>query len=265
MFEVLLPVSRLGPKLQETLEAVAASEKCPVRVVLVLDGEKASDGDRRNWSSLPFEVVAVELPKSGITAALSAGEARLTNPFFARLDVGDVVAPSRFSRQLAMLVAHREHVAVGVRTRLVFPSRSSPRERLSSAPSDADIARELPLRNLFVHGSLMMRTEAVRRVGGYDRSFPTSQDYDLLLRLSQIGRLSIIPEVLHTHFFEESGSTLSRPRTQLMMSLRAKRRHWQRGYRPSGKFVLYFARDLVLLMLPSRVIVALKSRSGGNG
>lgn len=264
MFDILLPASRTGDLLRRTLSAVSSSTCHPSRVVLVLDGAVMSETERRWLAALPFEVLVIEQPRKGITAALKAGEAVLRHAFFARLDIGDLVAPDRFARQIAFLESQPGVVGVGVRSRLVFPSTGSPRERLSFAATDGEIARQLPLRNVFVHGSLMLRTEAVRRVGGYDTKFFTSQDYDLLLRLSRVGRLSIIADVLHSHYFHSDGSTLTRPRTQLVMSLKAKWRHVKRGYVPSFKFVLYVVRDALLVLLPSRVSASLKSRSRNN-
>ncbi len=261
MFEILLPAAQTGDALRETLRDVSSSTCCPSRVVLVLDGAVVNDAERNWLQALPYEVLIIEQTRKGVTAALKAGEAVLCGQFVARLDVGDRVAPDRFERQIAHLRSHDEVVGVGVRSRLVFPSAGSVRERLSSAATDDEITAQLPLRNLFVHGSLMFRTDAVRRVGGYDTDFVTSQDYDLLLRLSRVGRLSIIPDVLHAHCFHAEGSTLARPRTQLVMSLKAKWRHVRRGYVPSFAFCLYVVRDALLILMPSRFAARLKSRS----
>jgi hypothetical protein len=261
VFEILLPAAQAGELLHETLHRVSSSTCRPSRVVLVLDGVVVSERERNWLQALPYEVFIIEQARKGVTAALKAGEAVLSSQFFARLDLGDRVAPNRFERQIEHLQSHEDIVGVGVRSRLVFTSAGSTRERLSAVATDDEIIRQLPLRNLFVHGSLMFRTEAVRRVGGYNTEFVTSQDYDLLLRLSRVGRLSIIPDVLHSHYFHTEGSTLARPRSQLVMSLKAKWRHLMRGYMPSIAFCLYIVRDALLLLLPSRFAARLKSRS----
>jgi hypothetical protein len=261
VFEILLPASRTGGLLRQTLQSVSSSTCLPSRVVLVLDGAVVDRAERDWLDALPFEVFIIEQPRHGVTVALKAGEAVLRDEFVARLDVGDLVASNRFERQVDQFRSRADVVAIGVRSRLMFPSAGAVRERLSFAATDVEIARRLPLRNVFVHGSLMFRTEAIRRIGGYDPDFVTSQDYDLLLRLSRIGRLSIIADVLHTHYFHADGSTLARPRTQLVMSVKAKWRHVKRGYVPSIAFCLYLIRDALLILLPSPVAARLKSRS----
>ena len=259
MFDLLIPVGEQGSALRDTLRSVQESTRQPARVILVFDGVRV--GDRAWLDQLGFDLVVLEqMPRRGITAALKAGEASLVSPFLARLDVGDTVTPRRFAVQLASLEADPELVAVGVRTRLTFEGPSV--ERLSMAADAATAARVLPLRNLFVHGSLMFRTAAFQRVGGYDPTFPTSQDYDLLLRLSATGRLLVVPEVLQTHVFRVAGSTMRKPHTQLRMSLRAKWRHFRRGSRLSPGFVAYFLRDAASLLVPAALLARWKARAG---
>jgi hypothetical protein len=47
-----------------------------------------------------------------------------------------------------------------------------------------------------VQPSAMMRTEAVRRVGGYRGRHNVSEDQDLFLRLAEVGRVANLPEPL---------------------------------------------------------------------
>jgi GT2 family glycosyltransferase len=42
----------------------------------------------------------------------------------------------------------------------------------------------------------MIRREAFERVGGYDEALPAAQDYDLWLRLAEVGRLANLPDVV---------------------------------------------------------------------
>src|SRR5262249_1928039 len=46
------------------------------------------------------------------------------------------------------------------------------------------------------HPAVMLRTEAVRRLGGYDADFPHAQDLDLFVRLAEVGELANLPRPL---------------------------------------------------------------------
>ena len=43
---------------------------------------------------------------------------------------------------------------------------------------------------------VMMRTDAVRRVGGYVAGYCPNEDHDLFLKLAEIGRVENLPEIL---------------------------------------------------------------------
>jgi hypothetical protein len=58
-------------------------------------------------------------------------------------------------------------------------------------PAGNDPLREaLAKYNPMLHPTVMFRTEAVRRAGGYRRAFTYAEDYDLWLRLSETGKLA---------------------------------------------------------------------------
>ena len=50
--------------------------------------------------------------------------------------------------------------------------------------------------NHFLHSSLMVRTEAMRKIGGYDEKYVYSSDYDLLSRLALSGKIENLPDIL---------------------------------------------------------------------
>jgi hypothetical protein len=44
-----------------------------------------------------------------------------------------------------------------------------------------------------------MRTDALRRIGGYHPEFEPAEDYDLLLRLGEVGELANLPDYLYEY------------------------------------------------------------------
>jgi hypothetical protein len=47
-----------------------------------------------------------------------------------------------------------------------------------------------------VHPTVMIRTQTLRDIGGYDERYRTNQDHDLFLRLCERGKIENLPEVL---------------------------------------------------------------------
>ena len=50
--------------------------------------------------------------------------------------------------------------------------------------------------NVSLHSSLMIRTDVMRKYGGYDEKYVYSSDYDLMSRFSLAGKVENLPEVL---------------------------------------------------------------------
>jgi len=60
--------------------------------------------------------------------------------------------------------------------------------------------------------TLVVRTDALRRIGGFDEALPALEDWDLALRLASVGRLVFEPAALVEQHFSANSLTRSRPR-----------------------------------------------------
>ncbi len=132
---------------------------------------------------------------SGLTPALNRGLGGLKGKYVARLDCGDRCHPERFLRQVAFLDRHPDRLLTGCRIRRL--DRQGVELGVSELVTDPrEIRRGLLRINLFQHSSIMARCEALKAVGGYRPFFRYSQDLDLYLRLSELGPLGNLDEVL---------------------------------------------------------------------
>jgi hypothetical protein len=118
--------------------------------------------------------------------------------YLARMDADDICRPQRVERQVAYLEAYPDCVAVGSRV-LLIDADSSPLCELPTVLSHEEIdATHLSsygdLR--ICHPTVVMRREAVIAVGKYCEETEYCEDYDLFLRLAEIGRLANLPEIL---------------------------------------------------------------------
>jgi len=86
----------------------------------------------------------------------------------------------------------------------------------------AVLSAALVTTNPFCHGSLVFRSEALKRVGGYRDVFPLAEDYDLLLRLRTAGPLDNLLEPLYRWRFSASSTSVRHPRRQAVQAARAR-------------------------------------------
>lgn len=129
----------------------------------------------------------------GLNLAIDHAQGR----YLARLDADDLSYPERLRRQFDRMEFDPRLVLLGCDFDYIDAhDRVFHTARLKHG--DVELQQALQTEgNQFCHASVMMRTEAVRRVGGYRKlAGRYSQDYDLWLRLSQLGSIENLDEVL---------------------------------------------------------------------
>lgn len=185
---VLLPVRDAEGTLAECLDSLAAQTFTDYEIVAVDDGSCDASPQllRRHAASDPrLRVVAA--PRSGLVAALNSGLARCRAPFVARMDADDVASPRRLELQAERLEAEPAITVLGCRVSLLSPpgfANAGMRAYVAwqnSLLDPAAIVRDLWVESPLVHPSVMVRSAALRSLGGY-RACGGPEDYDLWLR-----------------------------------------------------------------------------------
>ncbi len=182
----------------EALESILAQTFGDFEFIIVDDG--STDGTLpilQRFASKDPRVIVISRPNTGIVGALNDGIAKARGEFLARMDADDVCFPQRFERQVVYLREHPECVGVGTFVQTIDPY-GSVLDRLVHETEHEPIDRELMTGRGFaiVQPTIMMRADAVRRVGGYRKQWQHSEDLDLFLRLAEVGKLHNIPEYL---------------------------------------------------------------------
>lgn len=138
--------------------------------------------------------------RRGLTEALVAGCAAARGRFIARHDSDDLSLPLRLERQVALITSNPSLAMVGSATRAVGP-RDEPLFE-TRRPEDTAEATRLLTEELVGpghHGSVMFRADSYRQVGGYRTAFRYAQDWDLWLRLTEVGSVAYVPDVLYVY------------------------------------------------------------------
>jgi hypothetical protein len=196
--------------LAEALDSVLGQTLADLELIVVDDGSTdgtaalLADAARRDE-----RVRVLTQAAGGLAVALNAGCALVRAPVIARMDADDVALPDRLERQLAFLDARPEAALVGGGIVLVDEAgREFDRE-----PGHAELAES----NRLVHGTVTMRTEAFRELGGY--RLDQSEDYDLWLRFEERFGIAALEEPVIRYRFHPGQFSVTKLERQALGAL----------------------------------------------
>ncbi|MCP5151413.1 MAG: glycosyltransferase [Ectothiorhodospiraceae bacterium] len=192
LVSVLLPLRDAAATIDAVMTSVLAQAGPPLEVVAVDDGS-VDDSPARlaGWARRDRRVRVLASGGAGLVAALSMAEDAARGTFLARMDADDRMRPERLRRQVDRLRREPDLALVAGRVH-AFPDDAigaGMREYLrwqDGCRTWRDIADGIYVEAPFVHPTVTMRRDVVRRLGGYrDGDFP--EDYDLWLRIAAAG------------------------------------------------------------------------------
>jgi glycosyltransferase involved in cell wall biosynthesis len=225
---VVLPVWNAERYLAGAIESVLAQTFTDFELLIVDDG--STDGSAaliRRYRDRRIRRIENE-KNLGVTRSLNLGLELARGRYVARMDADDLCAPERLERQVAFLDAHPGVALVASRARWVDALGAE--IGVIDTPADGEtLRRRLRRGNWIVHGTVMMRAEAVRALGGYNESMERAEDYDLWLRLSERHQIAALPALLYT--WRDHGGSVSRRHLEQQSQIAeraqlAARRRW---------------------------------------
>jgi O-antigen biosynthesis protein len=204
LVSVITPVYAPQPEhLDACLASVAAQTYRNWQHVLVDDASPRADTvpALRAAAAADSRRVVVELDANrGIAGASSAALDAATGELIVMLDHDDVLLPTAIERLVDALAdapgasfAYSDNALLRADGRMADPSYKP------------DFSPERLRHQNYVLHCVMARADAVRQVGGFRPGFDGAQDHDLVLRLSEVGDVVHVPEVLY-HWREAPAS-----------------------------------------------------------
>jgi len=195
---VVMPVYNSERYIGESIDSILNQTYDDFEFIIIDDSSTDSTKNIvEEYMSRDDRIKLINLENKGLVASLNEGVKHAKGEFIARMDSDDISFPNRLERQISYLQNNQDIVALGVWT-LVIDEDGRPIQRWKLNKSHNEIVSRLlsGKGGQLIHPSIMLRRKALVKVGGYDERYKVSEDFDLYVRLSEIGILENLPEVL---------------------------------------------------------------------
>jgi len=144
----------------------------------------------------------------GLGAALNFGLQKIDTEFVARMDGDDIAVGNRLERQMERMVADPELVMLGTGIAFTLDGKKT------AFPPPMPINHKDIYSILYQgghaisHPTIMCRTNVLKNIGGY-RISGVGQDWDLFLRMCEVGKAANLSDVLLHYRLHETSNAWS--------------------------------------------------------
>lgn len=190
---VVVPALNNAETIKETLLSCLAEPEVAEVIVVLAPSEDESGSIVESIRSSQIRII--EVKEKGIALQMNAGILYARCEFCCKIDADDTVISGRFSKQVRFLRDHDDYAAIA--------GGLASQDMLGRILSDSTIRFEQgDVTDLYLSGTevahlgtLLIRTEKLREIGGFREWFLMSEDYDTSFRLAEVGKiwLSEIP------------------------------------------------------------------------
>lgn len=201
---VLVPVYNRERFVAAAIESVLGQEFGDFELLLVDDGSTDRTAEiLRAFAAKDDRIrIVTSETNEGIPRALNRGLDHARGAYIARLDSDDLMMPGRLTAQVEVLDRDRDVVLVSTAYDIIDEHGAYLGRFDETLPSEV-IRYLLGFTNIIGGGGqVMFRNDGTR----YSIEFPSSEDYDLWVRLSQRGRIVALPIIGMTKRQHENDS-----------------------------------------------------------
>jgi len=205
---IIMPARNAEKTVRESMISVLRD---PLVTQLVVVDDISTDNTRDIVQGIEDERISLVFGSGkGIAAAFNRGLEASTGDFIARCDADDLYAEGRLGWQLSWLRDNSDYVAVSAG----YQTFTDGNKKLSEFATEG-VGHEITDPLLRGEGIInhmcawLIRTGALRRIGGARTWFETSEDADLVFRLASCGKIWHEPRVAYLYRIHDASITHS--------------------------------------------------------
>lgn len=196
---------------------------------------------------------------NGLAYSLNRCISEARGKYIARMDADDISDPQRLQTEFDFLEANPEWSWVGCNAFVFSKTEIYGEMKRPEAPNQYDYLAFSP----FIHPSVMFRSEALEKSGGYSTSRETlrCEDYDLFMRLYQRGMRGYNLQKALLYYRQGIEAYKKRSMKNRVREAKVRGTHFPKMDIPKAKCIAYTVRPVAAGFIPHRMIAWYKKQT----
>lgn len=196
---LLMPVYNTGHYLAAALDSIRVQTFVDFELIAIDDGSTDdSQAILRDYAARDERFRIVLRENQGLIRTRNELMQLARGALVAWVDSDDLLLPERLARQVEYFSTNAELVCLGTAVQCIDPRGRHLNVERYPLQHDA-ILLEQQKGGAMRFATTMMRREVALRAGGFREPFRIGEDFDLLLRLSEVGEMANLPDVLYVY------------------------------------------------------------------
>lgn len=240
---------------------LSIQESIKVDLLVIDDGSKNKPNIDEIKKLYNYGNVIIEmLPENkGIEFALNHGLAiieKLNYPFIARLDCGDLNKENKYTKQYNYLQQNPDVYLLGSWADMV-DENGNYLYTLRHPVTYNKIKKQMFLNSMYVHPSVVFRTEVLNTVGKYPCNYPAAEDYAFFFKIIKNYKSENYPEALLIYEINSKSISLSKRKLQVKNRLKIIKDNFYFGFYPLygliRNSIIYFMSPKTLTFFKTKI------------
>ena len=194
---VLMSCYNASRWLKESIESVINQSYSNYEFIIIDDG--SNDETKKiieEYAKKDSRIIPIYKNNTGLADSLNIGISLARGQWIARIDADDICEYNRLERQLIFAKINKGYVFIGTGMKEIDEHGNIIKVYKFPLTHEKLVFNLEHGKKFPPHSSALIKTEAARILGGYRTRIKRAEDYDMWLRLSEIGQLACLPEPL---------------------------------------------------------------------
>jgi len=205
LVSIILPVFNGETTISDSIESLLSQTHKNFELIIINDG--SSDDSLKIINQFKdIRIKVYSQNNSGLAKTLNYGIEIACGELIARQDQDDISFPTRIERQVQRFNENKKLVLLGTNS-MVIDENDQLTDKTKFPTRNIDLQFLVNFYNPFIHTSVMMKAEDLKRIGGYsiDISNQPPEDFELWNRLKHEGELENLKDYLVLYRKSKSG------------------------------------------------------------